>query len=86
MLRESMLIPFLPALLAVVCLAPVASAQPASAEWTFMVYLDGDNDLELAAINDFLEMASVGSDSDVKILVLFDRHPWPHLRGPVSFS
>lgn len=77
MFRVSMLIPFLLSLFAAVCLAPMASAQPAPAGWTFMVYLDGDNDLELAAINDFLEMASVGSDADVKILVLFDRHPWP---------
>jgi len=46
-----------------------------SAEWTFMVYLDGDNNLEGAAINDFLEMASVGSDSNVNIVVQFDRTP-----------
>ncbi len=44
-------------------------------EWTFMVYLDGDNNLEGDGIDDFLEMASVGSSSDVKIVVLFDRIP-----------
>lgn len=38
-----------------------------------MVYLDGDCDLELSAINDFLEMATVGSNVNVKILALFDR-------------
>ena len=27
------------------------------AVWTFMVYLDGDNNLEAAAIADFLEMS-----------------------------
>ncbi|HAW49400.1 TPA: hypothetical protein DCX16_00380, partial [bacterium] len=45
-------------------------------KWTFMVYLDGDNDLENAAINDFLEMASVGSTHDVSIVVQFDRIPY----------
>ena len=45
----------------------------AEAEWTFMVYLDGDNDLEGVAINDFLEMAAVGSDASVNIVVQFDR-------------
>jgi hypothetical protein len=33
--------------------------------WTYMVYLDGDNNLEGAAIDDFMEMSSVGSTSDV---------------------
>ena len=42
-------------------------------KWTFMVYLDADNDLEEAGIDDFLEMSSVGSTSNVSIVVLFDR-------------
>ena len=43
-------------------------------EWTFMVYLDGDNNLEGAAIEDFLEMSSVGSSAGhVNIVVQFDR-------------
>jgi hypothetical protein len=41
--------------------------------WTYMVYLDGDNNLEGAAIDDFMEMSSVGSTSDVNIVVQFDR-------------
>jgi clostripain len=44
--------------------------------WTFMVYLDGDNNLESAGIDDFLEMSSVGSSSDVNIVVQFDRIPY----------
>jgi len=44
-----------------------------SYKWVFMVYLDGDNDLEDCAIDDFLEMSSVGSTSDVAIVALFDR-------------
>jgi hypothetical protein len=42
-------------------------------KWTFMVYLDGDNDFEDYAIDDFLEMSSVGSSPEVAIVVQFDR-------------
>jgi|GEM_PF-2583846 len=45
------------------------------AEWTVLIYLDGDNDLEREAIDDFLEMATVGSSATVNILVQFDRIP-----------
>lgn len=43
--------------------------------WTFMVYVDGDNNLESAAIDDFLEMAGVGSTNDVNVVVQMDRRP-----------
>ncbi|MBI5194984.1 MAG: hypothetical protein HZA10_01535 [Nitrospirae bacterium] len=46
-----------------------------AAEWTFMVYLDADNDLESYGVDDFMEMASVGSDANVNIVVQFDRIP-----------
>ena len=42
-------------------------------KWTFMVYIDGDNNLEPDAIVDFMEMASVGSSDEVKIVVQMDR-------------
>ena len=45
------------------------------ADWTFMVYLDGDNNLESNAIDDFLEMAQFGSTTDLDIIVQFDRIP-----------
>ncbi len=38
-----------------------------------MVYMDGDNDLEGAGVDDFLELSAVGSTSQVNILVQFDR-------------
>jgi hypothetical protein len=41
--------------------------------WNFLVYLDGDNDLEHYAIMDLNEMEQVGSTKDVNILVLIDR-------------
>ena len=40
-----------------------------------MVYMDGDNDLESAAIADFLEVADVGSTAAVRVVALFDRKP-----------
>ena len=46
---------------------------PGPRKWTFMVYIDGDNDLEGAGIDDFLEMAQVGTTCDVHIVVQFDR-------------
>ncbi len=55
------------------CMAVGMTQAAIAAEWTFMVYLDGDNDLEGAGIDDFLEMATVGSNSDVNIVVQFDR-------------
>ena len=42
-------------------------------DWTFMVYMDGDNNLESAAINDILEMSSVGSNENLSIVVMLDR-------------
>ncbi len=44
-----------------------------AADWTFMVYMSADNDLEDYGIDDFLEMAEVGSDRRIDIVVQFDR-------------
>ncbi len=44
-----------------------------SAKWTLLIYLDGDNDLEDAGIEDMNEMEVVGSGDSVNILVQFDR-------------
>jgi hypothetical protein len=41
--------------------------------WTFMVYLDGDNKLETLTVDIFLMLASVGSSSEVNIIVQMDR-------------
>ncbi|MDD1755520.1 MAG: clostripain-related cysteine peptidase [Methanomassiliicoccales archaeon] len=53
--------------------AAVGAVDRATASWTFMVYLDGDNNLESFGVEDFMEMSSVGSDSQVNIVVQFDR-------------
>ncbi len=43
-------------------------------KWTFMVYISGDNDLEVAAIDDIIEMElGGGSSDDVNVVALIDR-------------
>lgn len=46
-----------------------------SAKWTFMVYLDADNNLEGAGLADYREMATVGSSAALNIVVQMDRRP-----------
>jgi len=56
------------------CMAVGMTQAAIADEWTFMVYLDGDNNLEGAGIDDFAEMASVGSSAThINIVVQFDR-------------
>jgi clostripain len=51
-------------------LAPEADAK----DWTFMTYLDGDNNLEEAAISDLDEMEKGGgTNDDINVIVLIDR-------------
>jgi hypothetical protein len=52
---------------------PVLEITYDRAEWTFMVYLDADNNLEGAGIGDFQEMAQVGSSAHINIVVQMDR-------------
>ncbi|HZK12435.1 MAG TPA: hypothetical protein VFD10_08860, partial [Atribacterota bacterium] len=47
-----------------------------TAEWTVMVYLDSDNNLESAGIDDINEMEIAGSTSEVNIVVQADRIPY----------
>jgi predicted RNA-binding protein with PIN domain len=42
------------------------------AEWTWLVYMAGDNNLEGAGREDLDEMKNVGSTAQVNILVQFD--------------
>lgn len=48
------------------------SIADADRSWTVLIYLDGDNDLEEQAFNEIKEMESVGSTSDVNIIVYVD--------------
>jgi hypothetical protein len=54
------------------CFVPPVPSIP---EWTVMIYLDSDNNLESAGINDINEMEMVGSSSKVNIVVQADRIP-----------
>jgi hypothetical protein len=57
-------------------LSLLAAAYPARAQqpkWTIMVYMDADNNLDLAGLDDLFEMQMVGSSEDVNVVVLFDR-------------
>ena len=45
----------------------------AQADWTVMVYLAGDNNLDGAGVDDLLEMKKVGSTPQVNIVAQFDR-------------
>lgn len=48
------------------------AAQPQTA-WTFLVYLDGDNSLDLAGVEDFNEMERAANNPNVNIVVCWDR-------------
>ena len=51
-------------------------------KWTIMVYLDGDNNLEPMAIDDFNEMeAAGGTTTNVNIVTLFDRCSYGYESG-----
>ena len=52
-----------------------APSKGQTAKWTFMVYMGADSSLESFGIDDFNEMAAVGSTNDVNIIVQFDRRP-----------
>ncbi len=66
-------------LLTALCVS-LAGGSAAAADWTFMVYLDADNNLESDGISDFLEMSAQGSTDDINIVVQFDRIPGYSIR------
>ena len=51
--------------------------QTGKAKWTFMVFMNGDNNLENYANLDLNEMKSVNSTNDVNIIVQLDRYSTP---------
>lgn len=64
----------IPLLLVCLTLLPgTFSPVRAAARWTILIYLAADNDLEPYGIQDFLEMAAVGGDANLNIVVQFDR-------------
>lgn len=59
-----------------VATTPFVIGNETVADWTFMIYLDGDNSLEAPAIDIFLKLAEYGSSSKVNIVVQMDRIPY----------
>ena len=59
-------------ILVVLLLFLMVNINSANKKWTVAVYLDGDNTLESAALDDFAEMAKVGSTADFNIVVQLD--------------
>src|SRR6266404_3740600 len=49
------------------------NAGSAGADWTVMVYLAGDNNLDGAGVADLREMKKVGSSASVNVIAQFDR-------------
>ncbi|MEM4308951.1 MAG: clostripain-related cysteine peptidase [Thermoplasmata archaeon] len=51
---------------------PTISFQVVKAKWTVLFYYDGDNNLDQYMVEDFMDVASVGSTRDVSIVVQID--------------
>jgi hypothetical protein len=47
--------------------------KPVKKQWSILVYLAGDNDLDGAGVTDLREMKQVGSNADIHIVCQFDR-------------
>jgi hypothetical protein len=52
--------------------------QPTEKQWTVLVYLAGDNNLDAAAMTDLEEMKRVGSTPDVDLVAQLDRSGGGH--------
>jgi hypothetical protein len=62
-------------LVAMYAIPVVASTE--NSEWTVLIYLDGDNNLDPDSVNDVVEMMAVGSTDKVNVIVLWDRYSEP---------
>jgi hypothetical protein len=56
---------------------PAIMGAAATAKWTVMVYLDGDNNLDPDSVADIGEMMTVGTTEKVNVIVLWDRYAGP---------
>lgn len=53
--------------------ASSAARKPAEAQWTIMFFMDSDNNLELPQMANVMAAAKIGSDEDVRVIMLVDR-------------
>lgn len=51
---------------------PEPEPEPELAEWTFMVFMNGDNNLYQYAASDFKEMQKMTNSDDINVIVLYD--------------
>lgn len=58
--------------------------EPKPAEWTVLLYMDADGDLEARMLENLREMASVASPQGVHVVALLDRHPAGEPEGQFS--
>lgn len=65
------------ALFVAFCVAPVSAAPRAEKEWTWMVFLNADNNLDSFGVQDQDEMAKIGSNDWLNIVSLIDREKGP---------
>jgi len=60
-----------------ICLGILGANSPTSevpsAQWTILIYLNGDNDLENFALDDLRELSAIGSSEEVNLIVQLDR-------------
>lgn len=52
----------------------LVSSSAFSADWTIMIYMNGDNDLEKFAFEDLRELEAVGSTDNVNVIVQLDQY------------
>lgn len=64
----------------------VGQSAPPTPEWTFLVYVNGKDNLEAAAITDFYEMAEVGSSPSVQVIAQVGRPRRHHSRAEGAWS
>lgn len=65
----------------------ISSAEgQANADWTLLLYLNGKNNLEEAALTDFYEMAEVGSSQRVNVVVQIGRPQVHHTSADEGWS
>lgn len=50
-----------------------AASESTLAEWTVLIFMNGDNNLESAAFLNFKQLAAIGSNDSVNVVVQFDR-------------
>lgn len=61
-----------------VALSGAAPARADVAQWTVLVYLDADNNLDVDGLTTFAELATVPDSHEVNVVVQYDRPPTAH--------